>query len=72
LPDEKHAILTIDRQDGDGTRMAGDLARPARAIGPLDRVDPEGQVAAAMEDLRLDDALDEIGPGGILQGRRFD
>jgi hypothetical protein len=30
--------------------MAGDLARPARAIGALDGVDPEGQVVPAVQD----------------------
>ena len=52
------------REDRDGARVADDLARPARAVGPLDRVDPERQVAAAMEDPRVDDALVEVGPGG--------
>ena len=36
----------------------------ARAVGALDRVDPERQVATVVEDPRVDDALDEIGPGG--------
>jgi hypothetical protein len=69
LPDEEHPILGIDRQDRDGAWMARDLARAAGSVGPLDRVDPEGQVAAPVENLRLDDALDEIGPGGIPRGR---
>ena len=50
--------------------MADDVARAARAVGALDGVDAERQVAALMEDPRVDDALDEIGPGGILRGRR--
>jgi hypothetical protein len=51
--------------------MTGDLAGAAGSIGPLDGVDPEGQVAPLVEDVRIDDALDEIGPGGILRGRWF-
>jgi hypothetical protein len=48
--------------------MTDDVAGPARAVGPLDGVDPERQVAALVQDPRLDDALDEIGPG-IPRGR---
>jgi len=48
--------------------MADDVAGPARAVGALDGVDPERQVAALVEDPRVDDALDEIGPG-ITRGR---
>jgi hypothetical protein len=49
--------------------VADDLACPARTIGSLDGVDPEGQVVPPKEDPRVDDALDEIGPGRILRGR---
>jgi hypothetical protein len=48
--------------------MTDDIPGPARSVGPLDGVDPERQVAALVEDARLDDALDEIGPG-IPRGR---
>ena len=69
LADEQHAVLVVDREDRDGARVPDDVARAARAVGPLDRVDPERQVPAAVEDPRVDDALDEIGPGGIPRGR---
>src|SRR5512141_1654368 len=39
------------------------------AVGALRGVDPEREVAPAMQDPGVDDALDEIGPGGILRGR---
>src|SRR4029079_13840637 len=48
-----------------------DVARPARAVGAFDGVDPERQVAALVDDPRVDDALDEIGPGGFPRGRCF-
>jgi hypothetical protein len=47
--------------------MTGDLARAARPIGPLDRVDAECQELARVQDARVDDPLgqvDEFGPGG--------
>jgi len=37
-----------------------DVALGPRPVGPLDRVDAELQVAAAMEDPRCDDALEEV------------
>jgi len=40
--------------------VAGNVPLRAGSIGPLDRVDPERQVAAAMEDARFDDPLDEV------------
>ena len=49
--------------------MPGDVADGARAVGALDRVDPEFQELAAVQDLRIDDVLDEIGPGDRLRGR---
>ena len=69
LADEQHAVLVVERDDGHRARVAGDVARRARAVGALDGVDAERQVAALVDDPRLDDALDEIGPGGILRGR---
>ena len=63
LPDEQDPVLVVDGEDRDRARVADDVARPARAIGALDRVDPEGQVAAAVDDPRVDDALGQIGPG---------
>src|SRR6185312_13016434 len=69
LADEQDAVLVVDGDDRDRARMAGDVALGARAVGALDGVDPERQVAAVMEDPGIDDVLDEIGPGGILRGR---
>ena len=69
LPDEEHAIVGIDRQDRHRARVTGDLTGAARAIRSFDRVDSERQIVAAVDDLRLDDALDEIGPGDLLRGR---
>jgi len=43
--------------------VTDDVPRATRAVGTLDRVDLERQVATFVEDARLDDALDEIGPG---------
>jgi hypothetical protein len=40
--------------------MDGDIAFGPRPVGPLDGVDPERQVAAAMEDPRRDDTLEEV------------
>lgn len=46
--------------------MAGDVSLGAAAVCSLDRVDPELQVAAAVEDPRFDDPLDEIGVGTVV------
>jgi len=43
--------------------MTDDVALRARAIGSLDRVDPEGQIAPPVEDARIDDPLDELSVG---------
>jgi hypothetical protein len=40
--------------------VAGNVALGPRSVGPLDGVDPERQVAAAMEDPRFDNPLDEV------------
>jgi len=50
--------------------MADDVARGPRAVGPLDRVDAERQVAAVMNDLGIDDPLDEVvvGRAGVDRG----
>jgi len=40
--------------------MDRDVTLGLRAVGPLDRVDAERQVAAAIQDPRRDDALDEV------------
>jgi hypothetical protein len=45
-----------------------EVARPARAVGALDRIDAERQVATLVDDPRIYDPLDEIGPG-IKRGR---
>jgi hypothetical protein len=57
--------------------MAGDVALGAAPVGSLDRVDPELEIAAAVEDARVDDTLDEVGVlrvdvlgNGIGRGRR--
>jgi len=50
--------------------MADDLARRGRAVRPLDRVDPEGQVVATPDDLRRDDRLPEVVV--VRRGRRVD
>ena len=60
LPDEDDAIRVVDRDDRDGARVTGDVALVARAVGPLDRVDPELEVAPTVEDARIDDPLDEL------------
>ena len=69
LAHEQDPILVVDSQDRDGTGVTGDLARPAGAVGALDGVHPERQIATLVEDPRIDDTLDEIGPGGIPRGR---
>ncbi len=69
LAHEDHPLLGVERDDRDGTRMAGDVAHGAGPVGPLDGVDPEFEERPAMEDARVDDALDEIGPGVWLRGR---
>jgi hypothetical protein len=48
-----------------------DVPGGARSIGAFDRVDAEGQVAPAVDDMGIDDALDEIGPGGVRRGRVY-
>ena len=48
--------------------MAGDVPLGAGAVGPLDRVDAELEIAAAMEDARFDDPLDEIGVRTVVRG----
>jgi hypothetical protein len=40
--------------------MPGDVALGARAVGALDGVDAERQVAALVEDARVDDPLGEV------------
>ena len=45
LADEQHPVLGVDRHDRDRPGMPGDVTSRARAVGALDRVDPEGQVA---------------------------
>jgi hypothetical protein len=40
--------------------VARDVALRARAVGALDRVDAELEIAAAMEDAGIDDPLDEL------------
>jgi hypothetical protein len=50
LADECDAIVRVDRDDRDRSGVAGDVARRARSVGPFDRVDAEGQVAAMVED----------------------
>jgi hypothetical protein len=52
--------------------MPGDVPGRPPAIGQLDGVDPEGQVRPAMDDPRVDDAFDEVGPGVVLRGRSLD
>jgi hypothetical protein len=49
--------------------MAGDIPLAAASVGALDGVDAEGQVVAAMEDPRRDDALLERvgGVGAVAQ-----
>jgi hypothetical protein len=68
--DEEDPILGVDRDDRDRPGVADDVPRGARAIGPLDRVDAECQIAALMNDLRIDDPLDEVvvGRAGIDRG----
>jgi hypothetical protein len=51
--------------------VTGEIARRARAVRALDRVDAELDELAAMDDPSVDDALAQIGPGGILRGRRL-
>jgi hypothetical protein len=49
--------------------MPRDVTRRAGAVGAFDRVDAELQEGAAVQDLRIDDVLDKIGPGVVLRGR---
>jgi len=45
--------------------MGRDVPLRPRPVGPLDRVDLEGQVAAAVEDAAIDDPLGELVVGRI-------
>ena len=67
LSDEEDAVGGVDRDDGDRSRMARDVPLRTGAVGPLDRVDPELEVAAAVQDAGIDDPLDEllVGRAGI-------
>jgi len=50
--------------------VTDDVAQGVRAVGTLDGVDADRQIAAAVDRPRIDDAFDEIGPGGFrLRGR---
>jgi hypothetical protein len=49
--------------------VGGDVALVAGAVGPLDRVDPELEVATTMEDAGIDDPLDELVVGRADLGR---
>jgi hypothetical protein len=69
LADEQETILVVEGEDGDRSRMTGDVAFRARAVRALDSVDAEGQVATLVDDARPDDAFDEVGPGVVLRGR---
>jgi hypothetical protein len=71
LANEEDPIVGVDRDDRDRTRMAGDVALGARPVGPFDRVDAELEIAAAMEDAPIDDALDElvVGRTSVRVGR---
>jgi hypothetical protein len=46
--------------------MARDVPLGAAAVGSLDRVDPELEIAAAVENPRRDDPLDELGVRGLI------
>lgn len=73
LANEQDVAGRIDRDDGDRAGVARDVALGATAVGPLDRVNPELEVAAAVQDARRDDPLDELlvlGSDGIGRGRR--
>jgi hypothetical protein len=50
--------------------VSDDVPRGACAVGPLDRVDAERQVATLMKDLGIDDPLDEVvvGRAGVDRG----
>ena len=50
LADEQDAVVGVERQDRDRAGVAGDVAFGAGPVGALDRVDPELEVATAMED----------------------
>jgi hypothetical protein len=69
LANQRHATVGVDGDDGDSTGVAGDIALRTRPIGPLNGVDPEADVPTLVESPRVDDPLNEIGPGGILRGR---
>ena len=57
LADHQEPIIVVEREDRDGPRVANDVARPARAVGALDRVHAELHVPPAMDQLGRDDAL---------------
>ena len=69
LAHERYAIVGVERDDGDRSRMPRDVTRRSGAVGAFDGVDAEFQEGAAVQDLRIDDVLDEIGPGVVLRGR---
>jgi hypothetical protein len=64
LADEQDAILGVDRDDRDRAGVTDDVALRTGAVGPLDRIDPEGEVATTVEDATVDDPLDELIVGG--------
>ena len=69
LPDEEDVVIRIEREDRNRSRVPGDIAGRTGAVRSFDRVDPERQVPATVEDPGVDDALDESSPGVIIRGR---
>jgi hypothetical protein len=53
LADEDDPVRVVDRDDRDGSRMAGDVALVARPVGPFHGVPAELALPAAMEHARI-------------------
>ncbi len=67
LVHEQHVVVSIEREDRDRARMAADVAGCDRAVGASDRVHPEREVPAAVENAALDELFAKI---GVRIGRR--
>jgi hypothetical protein len=60
LADQGYPTRRIDGHDRDRARMPREIAGRTRAVGSLDRVDPELDERAPMDDAPIDDALAQV------------
>jgi hypothetical protein len=67
LPDEEDGSVGVEGDDGDGPRVPADVPLVAGSVGPFDGVNPEGQVAAAVEDAGLHHPFGEVPGHGVFR-----